>query len=251
MDVGVTIGESFDRVDRIGDGFEFVELGIGEDAAPTDTEPGAVIERLAAVECGLCVHLPFSQVLVTPVRELNEAIVEYLARLLKWCGAVQAEKAVIHATARDPHRRDLRPLFAEQLRAVAERAEAYGIELVVENVGHQRRGLPLSVVVDLAEEADVPMCFDVGHAYMEDGQDAIDRIVRRHAGSISHLHVHDARSRGDTHLPLGAGEIDWTPLTDHLQGFAGTVAIEVFTDDRILLDDTKRRIDEILRPDVD
>ncbi|MCL9812556.1 hypothetical protein AArcSt11_02675 [Natranaeroarchaeum aerophilus] len=46
-----------------------------------------------------------------------------------------------------------------------------------ENVGHQKRGLPLSVLGDLGRETDTAVCFDVGHAYMEDGMDGGSTIL--------------------------------------------------------------------------
>ncbi|ELY66509.1 Xylose isomerase domain-containing protein TIM barrel [Natronococcus jeotgali DSM 18795] len=51
--------------------------------------------------------------------------------------------------------------------------------------------------------------------------DGVERFLSRYGGLVSH-HVHDARSRGDTHLPLGA--------------------VEVVTDAVALLSDTAERI---------
>lgn len=244
MDIGLTVGDSLDRIDRLGDGFDFVELGIGE--TPPQPNPGIVRERVGAVDASLCVHLPFKQELVTPVPELNDAIVAYLTRLLEWASAANAEKAVVHGTTRDPHDVALRETAADQLATLSARAEHHNVELVLENVGHQPRGFQLSVLADLAKQTEMAVCFDVGHAYMEDGQDGIERFLKQCGDRISHLHVHDARSRGDTHLPLGAGEISYATLTERLAGFDGTVAVEVFTDDEPLLSDSARRIRETL-----
>ncbi|SDQ44999.1 sugar phosphate isomerase/epimerase family protein [Natronobacterium texcoconense] len=241
MELGLTVGDSIDRTERTIDGFDFAELSVGEG---TDTD-AIDRERLETVldDAGadLCVHLPFKQVVATSVPEINDAILSYLTRLLEWAGSVDARKAVLHGTARNPHDTDLRPIFADQLEAIDAAAETEDVELVVENVGHQKRGLPLSVLGDLAAETDTAVCFDVGHAYMEDGNDGVDRFLSGYGDLVSHLHVHDARSRGDTHIPIGAGEIDYDIVTDHLAGFDGTVAIEVFTDDLELLCDTGER----------
>jgi len=189
------------------------------------------------------------RVVATPVPEINDAIVDYLSRLLEWAGTADAEKAVLHGTARNPHDTDLRPVFADQLEAIGTVAADADVELVVENVGHQKRGLPLTVLGDLTRETETAVCFDVGHAYMEDGDDGVDRFCSQYGDLVSHLHVHDARSRGDTHLPIGAGEIDYSVVTDHLAGFDGTVAVEVFTDDIMLLRDTARRARTALESD--
>ena len=241
MDVGLTVGDSLERLDRTIEGYDLAELTIGEGTDPETIDAERLEAILEGADADLCVHLPFKQVVVTPVPEINEAIRDYLARLLEWAGDAGARKAVLHGTARDPHDTDLRPLFADQLSAVGDAAADSGVELVVENVGHQKRGLPLSVLGDLARETGTAVCFDVGHAYMEDGNDGVDRFLSNHGDLVSHLHVHDARRRGDTHLPIGAGEIDYGIVADHLAGFDGTVAVEVFTDDETLLRDTAER----------
>ncbi|TYT62144.1 sugar phosphate isomerase/epimerase family protein [Natrialba swarupiae] len=241
MDVGLTVGDSLDRLERTIDGYDFAEFSIGEGTDPTDVDTERLESTLAAADADLCVHLPFKQDVVTPVPEINDAIRDYQTRLLEWAGSAGAQKAVLHGTARNPHDTDLRPMFAEQLAAIDDAAADAGVELVVENVGHQARGLQLTVLGDLARETGTSVCFDVGHAYMEDGDDGVDRFCSRYGDLVSHLHVHDARSRGDTHIPIGAGEIDYGVVTDHLAGFDGTVALEVFTDDLDLLDDTARR----------
>ncbi|WP_049893724.1 sugar phosphate isomerase/epimerase [Salinarchaeum sp. Harcht-Bsk1] len=246
MDLGVTVGDSIDRLERTGVDFDFVEVSVGEaQPLPTDAAAPRLRSALAATESDLCMHLPFQQVVATPVEQLNDAIVEYLEDLLSWGGTVGARKAVLHATARNPYDTDLRPTIAEQLRRIAAVGEEHGVEVVVENVGHQKQGVQLSVLADLAREAEVPICFDVGHAYMEEGDDGIDRFCSRNADRISHLHVHDARSRGDTHIPIGAGEVDWSLLEEHLDDFDGTVAVEVFTDDLSLLRDSAERVTDL------
>ncbi|MFP8956917.1 sugar phosphate isomerase/epimerase family protein [Natrialbaceae archaeon A-CW3] len=241
MDVGLTVGDSLERLERTVEGFDLAEFSIGEGADVEAIDTGRLEQALADAGADLCIHLPFTQVVVTPVPEINEGILAYQRQLLEWAGDQGAKKAVLHGTARNPHDTDLRPVFAEQLEAIGAAAADAGIELVVENVGHQKRGLPLTVLGDLARETDTAVCFDVGHAYMEDGDDGVKRFLSGYGDLVSHLHVHDARSRGDTHLPIGAGEIDYGIVTEHLAGFDGTVAVEVFTDDLPLLRDTAQR----------
>jgi sugar phosphate isomerase/epimerase len=242
MELGLTVGDSVERLGATATGFDFVEFGLGEAAHL----PGAIPQdrlraTLAELGLGLDVHLPFEQVVATPVPELNDAIVAHQERLLGLAATLGAEKAVLHGTVRDPHDLDQRETVATQLSRIAAAGEERGVEVVVENVGHQRRGLQLSVLGDVAEETDLPVCFDVGHAYMEAGNDGVERFLKYHGDRISHLHVHDVRGRGDTHMPIGAGEVDYGLLSTHLDDFDGTVAVEVFTDDVDLLRDTAAR----------
>lgn len=243
MDIGLTVGDSPERLETVAEDFAFAELSIGESAyVPEREDDDRLREALVTADAELCVHLPFDQVVATSVTHLNDAIVDYLAELLDWAGVVGARRAVLHGTMRNPHDTDQRPVFADQLSAVAAAGDDAGVEVVVENVGHQARGLPLSVLGDIARDTGTAVCFDVGHAYMEDGDDGIERFLGDYGDLVSHLHVHDARSRGDTHLPVGAGEVTYDLVADPLSDFDGTVAVEVFTDDRPLLNDTARRV---------
>lgn len=248
MEIGLTVGDSVERLVATADGFAFVEFSLGETSPlPAETDDADLREALVAVDASLCVHLPFDQVVATEIPQLDAAIVDYLAERLEWAGDRGARKAVLHATMRNPHDIGQRPVFADQLSAIADAGADADVEVVVENVGHQSRGLQLSVLGDLARETDTPVCFDVGHAYVEDGHDGIERFLGEHADLVSHLHVHDVRSRGDTHLPIGAGEIDYDRVAALLPDFDGTVAVEVFTDDVPLLNDSARRAAAHLR----
>jgi sugar phosphate isomerase/epimerase len=247
MEIGVTVGDSVDRLERTAGEFDFAEFGLAEAAdVPGSIDDGRLRAALDERGLALDVHLPFKQDVSTPVLEINEAIVAHQERLLEWAGGVGARKAVLHGTVRNPHDTDQRPTFASQLADIVAAGEDQGVEVVVENVGHQAHGLPLSVLGDLAEEVDAPVCFDVGHAYMEDGNDGVERFLRGYGDRISHLHVHDVRGRGDTHMPVGAGEVDYGLLSGHLDDFDGTVAVEVFTDDVDLLHDTAGRVADVL-----
>lgn len=243
MDIGVTVGDTVERLEATASDFTFAELSIGEASyVPADASDSHLRTVLESVDAELCVHLPFDQVVATPVPQLNDAIVDYLTDLLDWAGTLGARKAVLHGTMRDPHDTGQRRVFANQLSAIARAGDDAGVELVVENVGHQARGLPLSVLGDIARETGTAVCFDVGHAYMEDENDGIERFLDEYADLVSHLHVHDVRGRGDTHLPIGAGEVDYGLVAEFLQDFDGTVAVEVFTDDVPLLRDSADRV---------
>ena len=243
MEIGLTVGDSIDRIERTAPGFDFVEFGLAEAAdVPGSIDDARLRETLDRFDLALDVHLPFKQVVATPVAELNDAIVAHNRRLLSWAGGMDARKAVLHGTVRDPYDTDQREIVASQLDQIVDIGREHGVEVVVENVGHQRYGLQLSVLGELTEAVDAPVCFDLGHAYMEEGMDGIERFGGSHGDRISHLHVHDVRRRGDTHMPVGAGEIEYDIVAGLFEGFDGTVAVEVFSDDTRLLCDTADRV---------
>lgn len=232
MELGTSVGPSTDRVDEIGDPFEFVELSIGEaEARPRDVDREDLRRTLERRDLDLAVHLPFRQPLVTAVERFNRAQREYLDGLLGWCADLGVETAVVHADARDPRRgRVSDDLKRRQIRLVSRLGEDHGVEVCFENVGNVG-GLPLSDLGPFLSEVDAAACFDVGHAFMEGGQDAIERFLDAYGDLVSHLHVHDARARGDTHIPVGSGDVDWAAVGTALDGYDGTATVEVFTGD--------------------
>lgn len=243
MNIGITVGDSTDRLVSIPSVFDFVEFSISEQNRPVEPAVAAEISSMLADRAlELLVHLPYKQVVSTPVPELNDAIVAYQGRLLELAANLGATKAVLHATMRDPHDVEQRQQFGEQLERIKQRGEGVGVRVVVENVGHQRLGVPITVLGELADHRDIDLCFDIGHAYMENGNNIIDSFLNEFGELVDHLHIHDARSRGDTHLPVGAGEVDFSIVSKRLAGFDGTVAIEIFTDDTFLLTDSARRV---------
>lgn len=247
MQLGLTIGDDLGRIEHAPERIEFVELSIGERSPNlnnVDTERLTALLQQNAFE--LTIHLPFKQVVSTPVPELNDAIVAYQRRMLTWASDLGAEYAVLHGTMRDPHDTDQRTTFADQLERITSAGDDIGVTVVVENVGHQAQGVPLTVLGDIAIETDTPICFDVGHAFAELGMDGIKSFLSRRQDQIAYLHIHDVRRRGDTHLPLGAGEIEYNAIHDHLARTGSPAAVEVFSDDPVLLNDTLDRVTKFL-----
>jgi Sugar phosphate isomerases/epimerases len=242
MEIGMTIGDSIDRIGQTTARFPFAELAIGEgDRRIDDVDTDRLEGLLATHDNDLLVHLPFKQPLGTTVATIDEATVAYHRRLLEWAGDHGARKAVLHGTARDPNRTAYREAARTTITAIAAAGDAAGVEVCVENVGQLRQGLALDRLGTIAAEADVSLCFDVGHAYLEAGASGSEEFIAQYGDHISHLHIHDARRRGDTHVPLGSGNVDLAAIAAQFNKFDGTAGIEVFTDDTELLRDTARR----------
>jgi sugar phosphate isomerase/epimerase len=246
MEYGTTVGRYVDRLaDADGDRFAFAELALGEGDLPLDQiDPDRVEERLPD-DVALTVHLPFRQPLATGVPEFDLAVREYLERALDAAAACGAEAAVCHATARNPTADDQREVLGEAVRDVVEAGRERDVTVHVENVGNLRAGVPLGTLASLAESTDVPLCFDLGHAVEEADEDGIESFLERVGDQVGYLHVHDVRARGDSHIPVGAGEIDFAWLGGLLReaGFDGRAAIEVFTDDVDLMRDSADRFE--------
>ncbi len=93
---------------------------------------------------------------------------------------------------------------------------AYDIGLNIEN----HCEIEPDYLIGLMREVASPrfgMCFDVGHSNAF-GKPGIEAWLARYpAGSIAEVHLNDNAGDGDTHLPLGSGNIDFEAFFGALQ----------------------------------
>lgn len=237
MRFGNSVGAVLDRHAHAPDWFDFIELSIGERKLPVDDVDR---DRLATVrderDFGLVVHLPFAQPLATTVPELQRAHLDYLDRVLEAAADLGAEKAVAHASARSPTSDAERAVLPDAVADLTALGDDHGVEVCVENVGMLEHGFGLLEVADAVADAGGQLTLDVGHAFQEGGNDLVGAFLASHADLVSHLHVHDARTRGDSHVALGEGEVDWDRVGAGLTGFDGTATVEVFAEDRVYVE---------------
>ena len=95
------------------------------------------------------------------------------------------------------------------------------------------------------------LVLDTGHANIGDpsGHRVID-FIRRFGTRLGHLHVSDNNGRADEHLPVGQGNIGFSALVRTLlrQGYDDTLTLEIFTEDRSLLTQSRERLAKMLKP---
>ncbi len=247
MKIGPSVGPFPEAVAQIERDYDLVELSVGEGEVPVEeVDDDRLRSQLDDAGLDLVVHLPFRQPLATTVERVDRATSEYLADLLAWAGEVGARKAVVHADGRR-HGLDRETFARQRLVPAVERVVAagreHGVEVCVENVGNVG-GAPLALVGEVARAADAALCLDVGHAVEEHDTERAVRFLERNADQVSHLHVHDVRRRGDSHIPVGSGQVNYAAVGDALSRmeFDGTVTVEVFTDDDALLADSANRV---------
>jgi len=236
MQYGNSVGPFIDRIPEIPDSFDFVEPSLGEMNVPLrEFDPETVRAQCDEAGLDLVVHLPIEQSLVHAPPEHADGAHAYLERALDLAAAAGAERAVAHCAANRGSRNDL-DLFRKNVKRLGDAGAERGVEVTFENLGKFDRGYALDTVGSVLDDCDAACCFDVGHAFEEGGQDAIESFLADYAHLVTHLHVHDVRARGDTHLALGDGEIDYDPVAAELSaaGFDGTITIESFSPDLAL-----------------
>ena len=239
MEIGASVGPYLDRIGSLSS-FDFVEYALGEGEVPLDSfDAAAVADRLDRAGVDGVVHLPYRQPLSTPVDRIDEATLSYLDDVLAAAADTGVETAVAHPSARGAGHDTER--LTRRVSALRERAADRGVTLCLETVGHAG-GLSLDRVGALADRAGAAVCLDVGYAYLEADLGGIREFLASYGDTVAHLHVHDARRRGDTHVPVGSGDVPYGEVGPLVADAApATATVEVFTDDVGHLRDSAER----------
>lgn len=236
MKTGMAISPDVDLQEAVTDipgEFEFVEAGIGEmERRIEDIETQEWKNALQEHGLDLVVHLPFRQPLATTAEQFNTAEIEYLTEVLDTAEELGAEKAVLHANIRYGEEKEVvKETLKSQVEIVDSIARERSIELCVENIPFKdSRIAELMEFGEIVRETGASICLDTGHAFAEDGQEALEEFAEEFSDLISHLHVQDSRG-GDDHLAVGHGDIEFKSFLEKLGDFHGTVCFEVFSPD--------------------
>jgi len=129
-----------------------------------------------------------------------------------------AECAVIHPSggliAPEERRARLAQLM-RSLEALTPAAQEIGIRLAIENMLPDHLGDHSAEIWHLAEQFDLGICFDTGHAHVTaEGVLPAFRALRKR---IIAFHLQDNDRNADRHIQPPYGTIDWPPLVQELR----------------------------------
>jgi sugar phosphate isomerase/epimerase len=100
----------------------------------------------------------------------------------------------------------------EHLRAFA---KPLGVQLLLENIPNDISAPEKLVeIIKALHYDDIGMCFDFGHAHLEQGVAPAFEIMKPY---IRSTHVHDNKKDRDSHVLPGEGTIDWKQAMDLLR----------------------------------
>jgi sugar phosphate isomerase/epimerase len=151
------------------------------------------------------------------IREISR---DRLMAAAEIAGQLEAEQAVAHLgfdhrTNPEPEKWVSRaaPIFAE----LAERLAELGCRLALENVFEQDPGMHLMLIKAMAQlsPTKVGFCFDAGHA-LAFSSTSVEKWWDAFQSNLWEMHLHDNRGKGDEHLPVGWGAVNWQYIADGL-----------------------------------
>lgn len=90
------------------------------------------------------------------------------------------------------------------------RAEDCGIRIMLENI-FDTDPVPLRALLDQLNHPNLGFCLDIGHLNLFSTVE-LDQWLGSLGEHLGHLHLHDNHGTADDHLPIGHGNVNFTPL---------------------------------------
>lgn len=229
-------------------GIRYVELCVDSHHSESERWNRPPEEMLVLIQkLGLAlnsIHIPLveggRQVSQEELRDLSLEKSRKAIDLARFLSANMVIQHVMLADAPGENRAGNLELFIPDLRKVVGYADTQGIKLALENVP-AKNGMatlgndPHQVMdaVDALASGTVGICLDVSHC-VASGYNPVEVLGNLNIKNLLSLHISDNiyDLRGDWHLPVGAGQIDWENLFAQLRarGFAGSIVVEVAGD---------------------
>ena len=242
------------EIEEIGElGFDYVELTMDPpEAVPQKILPQkrAIQEVLHRYGMGMTAHLPTFVWTSDLYESLRKASLHENFIALEASAELGIEKAVLHPgfiTGLGKFLLDKSKGYAmDSLEAILKKAVSLNITLCIENMFPQARFLSqpheFQPVFDAFPE--IRLTLDVGHANLGGGKNRSSEFIRLYGYRIGHVHANDNFGKEDSHLPIGAGIIDFEKILKDLKDsqYDESITIEVFSRDRDYLKISKEKI---------
>lgn len=123
-------------------------------------------------------------------------------------------------------------LSVQMFKTCCDIAKEYDIMIYTENLNTEHltvRCDTLAKFVEAVDRDNLEIVFDIGHCWHTGGD--IPAEVLTCGSHLRHLHLHDNDGKGDQHLNIGDGCIDYKPFCDALKqiGYPGLYMMEIRT----------------------
>lgn len=238
MKIGVMNDPRVDLLDEIRwvskNGFDFVDLTIEPLKAYRIDIPRV---KRALDESGLKVigHTNPFLPSIFPIQSIRRACLDEFKRSLDILKRLGATSVSIHPFYNAPLFSDEEKIEAniQVIKSVNELCELKEMELMFENY-IKPFDTPKVFARILKEVPNLKLHLDVGHCNIDQDKNLMEGFFKRFGKRIIHLHLSDNKGRGDDHLPLGCGNIDWERVIEVIKKyrFNKTITLEVFSQDR-------------------
>ncbi|HYA93661.1 MAG TPA: sugar phosphate isomerase/epimerase [Thermodesulfobacteriota bacterium] len=242
------------EIEEIGEmGFDYAELTMD----PPEAIPHKILAQKRAIQdvlhrygMGMVAHLPTFVWTSDLYESLRKASLQENFVALEAAAELGIEKVVLHPgfiTGLGKFLLDKATGYAlESLGAILKKAVSLNITLCIENMFPQARFLSQPHEFQSVFDAfpEIRLTLDVGHANIGGGKNKSMEFIRLYGYRIGHVHANDNFGKEDSHLPIGAGVIDFERIMKELKEaqYDETITLEVFSRDKDYLKISKEKI---------
>ncbi len=242
------------EIEEIGTmGFDYVELTMDPpEATPQkiSAQKRLIKEVLDRFSLGLMGHLPTFVLTSDLYESLRKVSLQENVSALEAAADLGIRKMVLHPgliTGLGKLLLDRARAYAlESIEAILKRANQLGVTLCLENMFPQAHFLTQPAEFQSIFEAfpETRLTLDIGHANLGGGKNKSSEFIQRFGVRIGHVHANDNFGKEDSHLPIGAGIIDFQKVLRDLKEapYDDTLTLEVFSRDRDYLRISKEKI---------
>lgn len=215
-------------------GFDFLDLTI-EGPGATTVDVSKLKPLLKKFGLSITGHTDPCLPHAYPNEGIRSACLKELERCARIFSDLGAAVMNIHPCYYSPPamRSDIVAYNILALKPIVQMATTYGLTVVIENfTAPFDRASTFKLMLESVP--GLKLHLDVGHTNF--GQDDHQVFCRELGEHIRHVHFSDNRSRGDDHMPLGVGTVDWKNVVTSLKatGYDGTITLEVFCNDPVM-----------------
>ncbi len=223
-----------EEIEWIGkNGFDFVDLFLEEDQAiPEKIDIEKVKKLLQKHNLEAVGHTAWYLPIGSPVKLLREAAVSEAKRCFEIFSKLSVKYVTIHSNwpSRMFSEKEGIEFQAETLRKIVKVAKEYNLEIVFEPIEGEKDNIE-NVSEILKKVPGLYLHIDIGHANLFGRKP--EEFIKKFHEKLKHVHLNDNDGKGDLHLPMGAGIIDWENLIKTLKKhYDGTITLEIFSEDR-------------------
>jgi sugar phosphate isomerase/epimerase len=240
-------------------GFDYLELSMDPPEAHHSIvreQREEILRALDVREMQIVCHLPTFVTTADLTPALRETSVKEVLQAMGVAAGLKPLKLVLHPSYFSGLgvrvMRRARKLAMESLEAIVEEADRLNQCLCIENMFPRLRSLtdPEDFVEIFERFPKLNMTLDIGHANIgSKGPDKTLRFIKMFSDRILHIHASDNSGRGDDHIPVGAGTVDFEQVIGALEGigYGDTVTFEIFSRDRDYLRISREKFAAMLR----
>lgn len=176
---------------------------------------------------------------------LKQAIRKRLDMTFEMTRALKPDTLVLHTQYRNSFPKfEMEEMWAEKVadfwRKEIRRYAACGVRVVLENLEEPDPKLMIDLV-DRVNHEYLGLCLDTGHANIFSDL-KLSQWVKRMGRRLMHIHIHDNNGDMDSHLPVGAGNIDFKDLFNAVRRIVPqtTVSLEVHEKPAVIMTNLRK-----------